>query len=208
MNIVETMLTRKMIEADPTLDTARADRKVLQVASQDFTNYLKCQWNLMGKEESNFELAERIEQYYMKELAEFESFVAVWVGMWLRKWKQRVKLFIGEQAQNQEQDRASKNAKAIADAEPLWRRLEGKREIIDIVVASLIKNAEICGTEMLAENLLKTELAKKADQDIDSIEQMLTVLNNALCRARELAQNSGPLIFVKVDKGYYGALTA
>jgi hypothetical protein len=34
-------------------------------------------------------------------------------------------------------------------------------------------------------------------------EQVMTVVNNALTKARELTQSKGPLIFVKVDKGYY-----
>jgi fructose-bisphosphate aldolase class 1 len=34
-------------------------------------------------------------------------------------------------------------------------------------------------------------------------EQTLNVVNNALRKARDLTQSKGPLIFVKVDKGYY-----
>ena len=41
MNFIETTLSKKIKEAEPTLDLQGADRKVLQVAIQDFTNYLK-----------------------------------------------------------------------------------------------------------------------------------------------------------------------
>jgi hypothetical protein len=34
-------------------------------------------------------------------------------------------------------------------------------------------------------------------------EQLLNVVNDTLRKAKELAQSKGPLIFVKVDKGYY-----
>jgi hypothetical protein len=37
-------------------------------------------------------------------------------------------------------------------------------------------------------------------------EHILTVLNSALRKAREMAQSKGPLIFVKIDKGYYRAV--
>jgi hypothetical protein len=67
-----------------------------------------------------------------------------------------------------------------------------------------VKNGEICGTEILAENLLKMELSEKSVQKIaDEKERVFAVLNNTLRKAREMAQSRGPLIFVKVDKGYY-----
>jgi len=69
----------------------------------------------------------------------------------------------------------------------------------------LIKNAEICGTSIVAEHLLKMELGKQENQDITDTKQVFAVLTNALCKARELAQGVGPLLFVKVDNNYFGA---
>jgi hypothetical protein len=201
MNFVEIVLTEKLKDADPALDILGSDRKVLQVACQDFTNYLKFQWELIGKEENNFELVEKMETFFKENPAELEAFLTVWVGIWLRKWKERVKLLIG----NQNQNKWNKVAKTLANAEPLWRNLQHKQEIMEIIVATLIKNAEICGTEILTENLLKMELGEKANQSLNETEQILNVLNNSLRKAREMAQSKGPLIFVKIDKGYYGA---
>jgi hypothetical protein len=172
---------------------------VLQVACQDFTNYLKYQWELIGKEANNFELVEKMEQFFKENPAELESFLTVWVGIWLKKWKERVKLLIG----NQNQNKWNKVAKTLANAEPLWRTLEHKQEIMELVVGTLIKNGEICGTEILSENLLKMELGEKCGQCPNDQEQILTMLNSALRKAREMAQSKGPLIFVKIDKGYY-----
>jgi hypothetical protein len=75
---------------------------------------------------------------------------------------------------------------------------------MEVVEATLIKNGEICGTEILAENLLKMELGDKNNQTLGDKEQVVMVLNNALRKARDMAQSRGPLIFVKVDKAYYG----
>jgi hypothetical protein len=199
MNFVEIVLTEKLKDADPALDILGSDRKVLQVACQDFTNYLKFQWELIGKEANNFELVEKMETFFKENPQELEAFLTVWVGIWLKKWKERVKLLIGDQNQN----KWNKVAKTLATAEPLWRNLQHKQEIMEIVVATLIKNGEICGTEILSENLLKLELGEKANQTPNEKEVVLTVLNNALRKAREMAQSRGPLIFVKIDKGYY-----
>jgi len=200
LNFVEIILTDKLKDADQALDLLGSDRKVLQVACQDFTNYLKYQWDLIGVEGNNLELTEKIENFFRENPAELEAFLTVWVGIWLRKWKERVKLLIGTQNQN----KWNKVAKTLANAEPLWRTLSHRQEITELVVATLIKNGEICGTEILTENLLKMELGEKSVQDLKEDERVLIVVNNALRRAREMAQSRGPLIFVKIDKGYYG----
>ena len=62
MNFIETMLSKKIKEAEPTLDILGADRKVLQVAIQDFTNYLNFNSNLADKETNTLDQAKKIEQ--------------------------------------------------------------------------------------------------------------------------------------------------
>jgi hypothetical protein len=201
MNFVEIMLGEKLRDADSALDLTGSDRKVLQVACQDFTNYLKYHWDLIGKEASQCELVEKLERLFKENPNELEEFLTVWTGIWFKKWKERVKLLIGDQNAN----KWSKVSKTLSNAEPLWRKIEHKQEIQEVVVATLIKNGEICGTEILSENLLKMELGEKRVQYLSDKEQVFTILNNALRKGREMAQSRGPLIFVKIDKGYYGA---
>ena len=199
MNFVEIMIGEKLKEADPALDIMGSDRKVLQVACQDFTNYLKFHWNLIGKEASQCELVERLENLFREDPSELDGFLTVWIGIWFKKWKERVKLLIGEQNAS----RWSKISKNISNAEPIWKRIENKQELQEIVVATLVKNGEICGTEILSENLLKMELGEKRVQEPSDKERIFTAVNDALRKAREMAQSKGPLIFVKIDKGYY-----
>jgi hypothetical protein len=204
MNFIEIMLTEKLKDADPALDITGSDRKVLQVACEDLTNYLKYHWNLIGNEASQCELVERLEHFFKENPAELEEFLTVWIGIWFKKWKERVKLLIG----NQNANKWSRVSKTLNNAEPYWRKLEHKQEIQEVVVATLIKNGEICGTEILSENLLKMELGEKRVQYLSDKERVFTVANNALRKARDMAQSQGPLIFVKIDKGYYGATSA
>jgi len=97
----------------------------------------------------------------------------------------------------------SEATKTLAKAELHWRKLDCKEEMIGIVISTLIKNAEICGTNLLAESILKMELGKKIDVDVNNKEHILAVLNNALRRARQMAQIVGPLITVKIGKNYF-----
>jgi hypothetical protein len=201
LNFLEIMLGEKLKDADPALDVTGVDRKVLQVVCQDFTNFLKFHWDLIGKEASQCELVEKLEKLFKENPAELEEFLTVWAGIWLKKWKQRVKLLIGQQNANKWR-KASKN---LRNAEPLWRKIERKQEIQEVVVATLIKNGEICGTEILSENLLKMELGEKSLRHLKDTERLFTVVNKALKKARGMAQSQGPLIFVKIDKGYYNS---
>lgn len=199
MNFVELMIGEKLKDADPALDIMGSDRKVLQVACQDFTNFLKFHWNLIGKEASQCEVVDRLEGIFKEDSSELDAFLTVWIGIWFKKWKERVKVLIGDQNAS----RWNKISKTLVNAEPIWKRIEHKQELQEIIISTLLKNGEICGTEILSENLLKMELGEKRVQDLSEREQVFVVVNEALRKAREMSQSRGPLIFVKVDKGYY-----
>lgn len=199
MNFIEIMLSEKLKEIDSTLDVFGSDRKVLQVACQDLTNYLKVHWNLVGKELNECELVEKLEAFYRENPKELEEFLEFWTKMWFKKWKERVKLLIG----NENSSRWNKISKILSEAEPLWRSMPNRKEMEEVVISTLVKNGEICGTSILAENLLKTELGENKRRYLRDEERTINIVNITLRRARELSRSKGPLIFVKIDKGYY-----
>jgi len=47
------------------------------------------------------------------------------------------------------------------------------------------------------------ELGEKKRDYLNEEEQVVNTVNNALRKARELTRSRGPLIYVKIDKGYY-----
>jgi hypothetical protein len=194
-------MSEKLIEKNPLIDVLGADRKVLQIACQDLTNYLKFHWDISGIDAGQCEVVERLEKLYEQNPEELQEFMSVWSGMWLKKWGERVKLLIG----NENSKRWNNVTKILNNAEPIWARLSNRHQMEDVVISTLIKNGEICGTSILAENLLKMELGDEKKKYPSEKEQTLNVVNNALRKARDLTQSKGPLIFVKVDKGYYQA---
>lgn len=198
MNFMEVLLSEKLKSKNPMIDIFGSDRKVLQIACQDLTNYLKVHWDLIGKEASECELVDKLEELYNDDPDELEEFIDLWAGIWLKKWKERVKLLIGEKSMKWKKVRNT-----IQKAQPLWRKLSNRKEMQEVVASTLIKNGEICGTSILAENLLKMELGQNKEGYTNQEEQVMNVVNSALRKSRKLARSSGPLIFVKVDKGYY-----
>lgn len=199
MNFVEILLSEKLRDKNPMLELTGSDRKVLQIACKDMTNYLKVTWRLIGKDANECYIAEKLQKIFKNNRKELEEFLDMWTGIWFRKWKERVKLLIG----NDNSKRWNHVSKILDKAEPIWKSLSHRQEMEDVVISTLVKNAEICGTSILAENLLKMELGVDKKKYMKDEEHILIVVNNAIRKARELTQSRGPLIFVKVDKGYY-----
>ena len=199
MNEIETMLSKKIKEIDPTLDINGADHKVFQTACQDLANYLRyMNWSGMEKETSIVSKLDKISIFHRKEKAELEVFLSYWINIWFEKWNKRVNLLIG----NNDKIESKKSGKQ-AKGNDLWANLECKEEMTWDVVATLIKHSEICGTQIIAESILKSAIAEKEEKDIKDVEQLLSILTSALTKARRLSQTVGPLISIKVDKGYY-----
>ncbi len=194
MNQIEVLLSLKLKTADPTLDVLGSDRKVLQVATQDFNNYLNY-LSSADRIDMNFQRDEILE----KDLEDVSSFLTVWTGIWLKKWKQRFKLALG-QTSNKE---SSQNQDSAIKANALWSKLDCKEELLEQVKFTLIKNSEICGTSLIAEDIIKRELLKTKDLDPNNTQQLLTVLNNVLKRAKEIQQRSGSIVSIRVGKEYY-----
>lgn len=199
MNFIEILLSEKLKSKNPMLDIFGSDRKVLQIACQDLTNYLKVHWDLVGKEANECELVDKLEEFHSENPGELEEFINLWTGIWLKKWKERVKLLIGKDKAK----RWNNVTKILNKAQPLWKKLADRTEMQEVVTSTLVKNGEICGTSILAENLLKMEIGRNKKKYTNEKEQVMSVVNNSLRKARELARSKGPLIFVKVDKGYY-----
>jgi len=199
MNFIEIFLSEKLKDKNPMLDVLGSDRKVLQIACQDLTNFLKVHWDLVGKEASECEIVERLEKFFNENQSELEEFLVVWTSIWLRKWNERVKLLIG----NDNSKRWNHAAKILNNGETAWGNLSNRHEIEDVIISTLVKNGEICGTSILAENLIKMELGDENKEYKNEEELILNMVNDTLRKARELTQSKGPLIFVKVDKGYY-----
>jgi len=199
MNFVEILLSEKLKDKNPMLDVLGSDRKVLQIACQDLTNYLKIHWDMVGKEATECEVVERLEKVFNETPGELQEFLGVWVGIWLRKWNERVKLLIGDDNSK----RWNRTTKILSNGEAAWGCFSNRQEIEDVIVSTLVRNGEICGTSILADNLIKMEFGdEKRDYESEE-ERIVNVVNDTLRKARELTQSKGPLIFVKVDKGYY-----
>ncbi len=200
MTITEIMLSAKLKEAEPTLDLLGADRKVLKIAYEDFKNYEKFLSFTSDKTLESPESSQVTIQSSEKEYSEEnEAFLSAWTCIWLKKWKQRFSLILGQT--NIKQQNAHPEASAKAQA--AWTNFTAREEMIEMITLTLIKNSEVCGTTVIAEDILRSELLKNPDLDIDCPKQILTLLNTALNKAHETSKRTGAIVGIKVDKNYY-----
>jgi hypothetical protein len=164
-------------------------------------NFLKVHWDLIGQENGDYDLIDRVHKYFEDNSEEFSEFVSVWTGLWMKKWNERVKLLIGNQCSAQ----WTRVNKKLNNAEKVWRKLKERSGLKEVLVGALVRNGEICGTSIMAENLLKLEIGafnrKYAKQGEPA--RLVNLVNNTLRKAREMSYSKGPLIFVKVDKKYF-----
>ena len=183
----------KIKKIDPTPNDQAYDRKVIQLACKDFVNYMKTKVKLSYKQS----IEDKLEKIALKQHSEFDSFLTVWTGIWVKKWKERVKLVIG--------NKQTETSKAPEKSELTWQTNQFKEELIDALITTLLNNGEICGTEIMAQHILKQELSK-SDVNFDDKKQALTFLGNILHSAHEIAKTSGPLMFVEINKTYYNSI--
>jgi len=198
MNFIEILLVEKLESTEPALDVMGSDNQILQAAYQDFMNYLRFHWNFIGKEASQERFIEKLEKQLYENPAELEAFLTIWTFRWFKKWRERVKLLIGDQRQNE-----WKVSKISSSGKLRWKKFKHKQELIEAVVSVLLRNGEICGTEILAETLLKEAFENKRSQKFSDKEHMLNFVYNVLRKAREISQIKEPLLFVKINKNHY-----
>jgi len=204
INIIEQLLSKALRSRNPQLDLWGSDRKVLYIAYQDLMNFLKVHWELVDKGADEFELKEKINGYFCEKPQELEEFIHLWSGIWMKKWKERVKLIL-EKGNQQHWKRINK---LLNKAGPIWKQLKNRNQLKDLVIEALIRNGEICGTSILAEDMLKAELGLCAEGKLytEERERLLDVVNNVLGKVRKISRSKGPLIFIKIDRRFFQLL--
>ena len=154
------------------------------------------------QQNTKIKLTEKIQKYLQKNPKELQEFINLWAGIWIKKWNERVKVLIT----SEDHLHWKKTNQRQLKAEPLWRQLPYRTEMKDLIISKLIRNGEICGTSILAETLVKNELAKYTTRKIYANQKLLNITQKAMNRAKELSHSKGPLIFVRIDKRFFQLL--
>lgn len=197
-------LISEMIKELCDVSTDIESRIMAQVALKDFKNYMKVVENLIGDYDSDYRVQLLISKYIDNNPTYLRNLIYDWLDYWIVKWKQRVKLVWDDKDSKEE---VSKKQKIDEMVIGIWRRYPRINEIKELVIGSLIKNQEICFTDVLADNLIKSELYKlkvnlySDDKVIEYLEKNpIYLLSNLISRVEKLKYYKGYLIILRVDK--------
>jgi len=165
---------------------------------KDWETYAKYVYNLQNMEQYLEKLEEIFNNYTEEQILEFLN---VWTNMWIKHYRERVKIIWDEELFNRQQ-------KQVTELLTRGRQKLGIQQIMDLiepVQLALIRHGEIVCTYLLAKQIVLQELGKEK-KDVTTLHEKLTVLNRALYRVRLISYTSGPLLFIKAKDILKGAI--
>ncbi len=189
-------------------------RMMTDVAEADYLNYVKVKRGLLGLSDSTLTAAFIVEETFEDKPVEAACDVSEWLDLWLVKWRQRVRLALSPTKEDLEAQKMEQKV------EPVFRRLKYLNELKDIVIGSLVEAGEVCFTELLAESLIKSSLARMLRETSDPARLLAVLdknpyvlLNDVLRQVKRIKRYKGPLVTVWIKRvigevmvGGYGPL--
>lgn len=203
---VSVLIMSALQKKEPMLRLDKEDHGLLQMCINDFWCYAgylsRNHLRLKEKETEQRRVMQmslvggivqvRVVNPVPKEVVEF---VEGWVGWWWKKYKQRVKLILGDKPLDKF---------AIVGEAILKRNFtqKEKEDVLTKLADTFIKHGEICYPRILAQALFRRVLGRTRRRRW-KMEDKLNFLGAVTTEARRVAKITGALIFIRPDKNYY-----
>jgi len=185
------LIAEEMKNRIPQFEPYSSDYQMVVYASQDLEEWMRQKLSLRGGS-----FYEALESMLYDGRGEFRVFVKSWVTIWLGKWRERVKLL------HTKPKLPPSVEKRIKEAKRIYRRLEFRKELKNLITRKLISQGEICMAGFIAENLIIEEIARRLrNPNVDSKNLRLDPIDiyNALSRrVLEIQRERGPLIYLRI----------
>jgi len=178
------MKTLKDIE--PTLQIMRQDSVIHKMAMEDFWAYLAF-------------LDKQFEKFPEEDVEDMVDTVNAFARMWWKKYLERVQLKFKDDPKPFSVTRGTELLKRIFN-------LSEEDEIIEAMTNVFIKNGEICCPKKLARGTIigvLSRFSKKEQEQKWTLRRRLELMSVLLRETNRVSRITGPLIFMRVGKGYY-----
>jgi len=190
MSWTDILIQETLQELEPTLDLNGVDIRLYQICLEDFKSYLK--W-LIKESKKN---GNGINTFSGEESKEACEFIKIWVGLWWKKYKERVKL--------QLQSPIPPDNLLLQGINYLkFFTIEEQVGIVEMVTEEFIKNGEICCSKILADSLFKRILGRYSPSKVWTKADKINLVTQLKGEARRIARVHGCLVFIRIDKRYY-----
>lgn len=171
------------------------DYQMVAYASKDLENWLKVK---MGIDDNKL-IYRRVEEIYEKSPKEFKASLNFWAGMWLRKWRERVRIL------STKLEEPKDHIERIKMARKILQEVDWREELRRVVIKKLIECGEICMTEFIADNLILEEVAKRLQKTRGGIMALnpLSIYNAVNAKITRLSREKGPLVYLNIKPGLF-----
>jgi len=197
-DVLKVVLSRMLLKKFRMINSN--EREIMSaVASEDFINYYSVVLGIEEFEDSEEITKDYIENMFDKNPTEIINEIDEWMDVWIWKWRQRVKLVMKSDLRK-EVNKVEVNVKNILP------QIKNLKEIKRFAVGSLIRNNEVCFTNLLADNIVKSIVYKFYMQIRDS-RKVSTILNEnkhifvneIITRVKSLKKFKGQLVVINVS---------
>jgi len=176
----------------PQFEPYSSDYQMVLYACRDLEQWVEHKWTITGTDG----VYKQIEGALEYEPRVFRVFLNFWVGHWLEKWRERVRVL------SERPKLPPMVLKKIKKARILYKEMEYRRELKKMVIGKLIGQGEICMVEAIAEALIVEEIAKRiqsteGDSEL-TIVTPIDILNSLSQRISRIHEEKGPLIHLNI----------
>ncbi len=197
-DVLNIVLSRFLLKKFNTINMN--EREIMaSIAVEDFVNYYSLVLGIEEFEDSEDITRDYIENMFDKNPTEIINVIDEWMDVWIWKWRQRVKLVMKPQI-NREVDRLEVDIKNIMPS------IKNLKEIKRFAIGSLIRNNEVCFTNLLADNIVKSIVYKFFIhvRDAKRVSKILNdnkyiFVNEIINRVKSLKKFKGQLIIINVS---------
>ncbi len=176
----------------PQFEPQTTDYQMVVYACRDLEAWMRYKWAL----ESQRSVLERIEEALKDEPRDFRVFLNFWAGRWIEKWRERVTVL------STRPELPPNLQERIKKAKMTYRGMGRRKELKRMVTQKLILQGEVCMPEVIAENLIVEEIAKRSreisEESKPAMMDPLDIFNSLSQRISKLPQEKRPLIYLNV----------
>lgn len=185
------MLIRELSKRIASFKPHTLDINLAVFAKKDLETYLGVRWGL----ENRTKVQTRLELYLSRQPEDTKIFLGYWVDRWLEKWKERVKILYKKQKVT------TSHRERIRKVKIVYTKLDQRKKLKRMVIRKLVNQGEICMTDLIAENLIIREVARRLQTGGTSTQIKLNpmeILNSLSSKIIRLPEEKGPIVYLRV----------
>ncbi|MEM1586325.1 MAG: hypothetical protein QXX99_03255 [Candidatus Bathyarchaeia archaeon] len=172
------------------------DYQMIIYASKDLETWLKVKMDI----DNTKVIYGRLEEIFKDNPRDFKILLNFWADMWLKKWRERVRIL----STNFEMPRD--HIERLKKARRILQEVDWKNELRSMTIRKLVEYGEICMTEFIADNLIVEEIAKRlqrTNKDDLIVLDPLSIYNMVSSKITRLSKEKGPLVYLNIKPNLF-----